>query len=112
MRRCALALCGGQYLSESNLKLKRLLFIVLLALAALTVGLSALGYEQLANYVVPLILLPWGSIGIIEYLRGEPIQVTWYRVASDASKGERLLHLMLSVMLILVALGILVKYAV
>ena len=94
------------------MKLKRLLFAVLLVLAALVVGFSALGYEQFANYLAPLILLPWGSIGVIEYLRGEPIQVTWYRVAAEASLGERLLHLSLSVMLVLVGLGVLIKNAV
>lgn len=94
------------------MKLKRMLFFTLLALAALAATMLALGYEHEANIIAPMIFIPWGGLGVVEYFRGEPIQVTWYRVAAEASSGERLLHLLLSFLLLAAGLGAIIKNAV
>jgi hypothetical protein len=41
---------------------------------------------------------------VIEFHRGGPIQISWYRVDAGAAKGERFLHLCLAWLLILIGL--------
>lgn len=83
---------------------------MLIPLAVLAAGMSAYGYEHEASSVAPILLVLWGSVGVLEYAKGEAIQVTWYRVAPEASNGEKFLHLLLAIILILLGVGILFKH--
>lgn len=90
--------------------LKKLIYWLLLPFAVLAVGMNATGYEREATALVPVLLVLWGSVGVLEYAKGKAIQVTCYRVEGEATRGERFLHLLLSIMLISVGIGVLFKH--
>lgn len=92
------------------MSLKKLIYWLLIPCALLALGMTASGYEQEASVLVPIILVLWGFVGVLEYAKGEAIQVTWYRVEPEAARGERFLHLLLSVILICVGVGVLFKH--
>lgn len=90
--------------------LKKLIYWLLIPCAILALGMTLSGYEREALVLVPIILVLWGFVGVLEYVKGEAIQVTWYRVKAEAASGERFLHLLLSVILISVGVGVLFKH--
>ena len=82
---------------------------MIIALALAAVILLFAGYAYQANIIAPFILLPWGLRSVIEYFRGEPIQLTWYTVSSDATNGERKLWLGLSVLILVVGVVVIIR---
>ena len=88
---------------------KKIIVVTLVAIAVIAIYLDQSGREEAAIFLIPLMLVIWGVTGVVEYMQGQAIQVTWYRVEPSATKGERLLHLSLACLLIITGLGVLTK---
>ena len=85
-------------------EIKKYLNITCIALILISLAMYMIfRNEKMVVQIFSAMFILWGIKSIIDFNDGSKIQLIWYVVSSDASKGERTLWCWLSISLIVVS---------